>query len=228
MPTQFSSLSKPFGNPVPKPPVRKPYNPRYGLSVTEIMGQRENRAGGYDENGQPLAPGTQFFSPGWKSSGVGQGTPGYRGSGIIGSAAGAVGSTGIPTSQRGRMEKYGIDPRTGQGAWQQPSWMVGQQQRNQLGLSPAGQFSGMGSLPFSSASPMGSNSGPAKPADSSTSTKPDPWSDRTTFGNQAGNGLNMGQMTGPAMSAFGGMLGIPGSFFGTSVYDMINRSKLWK
>lgn len=206
-------------------PARRPFSTRYHPSVTEVMTQREGKTGAYDQQGQQVPVGTQLFSPGWSSSGVGQGTRGYRGSGTIGSAAGAVGSTGIPTSQRGRAEKYGMDPMTGAGAWQMPSWAVGQQQRDQFGLSPAGEFSGMGSLPFNSASPMGSNSGPAKPSDSSTSTKTDPWSGRTTFGDQpqlqAPNPFGNGSM-------FGGGLGIPSSFFGTSVYDMLNRSKLWQ
>jgi hypothetical protein len=224
VPTSISSFSSPmYGG--SRSPNRKPYNPRYGASVTEIMSQREGNTGAYDQFGQQVPKGTQLFSQGWNSSGVGPGTRGYRGSGTIGSAAGAIGSTGIPTSQRGRAEKYGMDPMTGQGAWQLPSWMVGQQQRDQFGMSPAGQISGMGSLPFNSASPMGSNSGPAKPADSSTSTKPDPWAGRTTFGDQpqpqATNPFGNGSM-------FGGGLGIPSSFFGTSVYDMLNRSKLWQ
>lgn len=82
-PTQMSSFSTPFGTPVPRAPVtRQGYNSRYRtLPVTQIMGQRENHATGYDENGQPLAPGTQFYSPGWNTSGVGPGTRGYRGQG---------------------------------------------------------------------------------------------------------------------------------------------------
>lgn len=41
------------------------------------------------------------------STGAGPGTRGYHGSGVVGSAAGALGSKGMPTSMRGRLEKYG-------------------------------------------------------------------------------------------------------------------------
>lgn len=200
------------------------YTPGRGLSVTEIYRQRENRPGAYSPaTGQAVPRGTQLFTSGWNTSGVGPGSKGYRGSGRIGSAAGAVGSSGIPTSQRGRAEKYGIDPMTGGGAWQDPSWMVGQGQRDQFGMSPDWAYGGMGQLPYNSASPVGSTPGSSpKPADSSTSTKPNPWGDRTTFGNQPAS-----RFAGPAASTIGGMLGIPGSFFGTSVMDMLNRQRLW-
>lgn len=69
--------------------LRQPFNagtsnwrghtPGRGLSVTEIMSQRENKAGAY-QNGQPVAPGTKLFSSGWNTSGVGPGTRGYMGS----------------------------------------------------------------------------------------------------------------------------------------------------
>jgi hypothetical protein len=49
--------------------------------VTEIMSQREGGTGAYDQFGQEVQVGTQLFSPGWNTSGVGPGTRGYRGQG---------------------------------------------------------------------------------------------------------------------------------------------------
>jgi hypothetical protein len=85
------------------------FRPERGISVNQILDQRENRSNAYNEDGTPVAPGTRISSPGWNTSGVGPGTRGYQGSGSIGSAAGAVGSAGVPTSQRGKLMKYGQD-----------------------------------------------------------------------------------------------------------------------
>lgn len=207
---------------------RTGYSTRGGLSTSQIAAQREGRRNAYYADGTPVPDGMTLNVAGWNTSGVGPGSPGYRGSGRIGSAAGAANSPGIPTSQRGRAEKYGMNPTTGEGAWQLPSWMVGQMQRDQFGMSPAWAYQGMGNLPTRSASPVGSTPGTSpKPADSSTSTKPDPWADRTTYGGQTNPGSNFGKFIGPAVGAIGGVLGIPGSFFGTSVADMLNRQRLW-
>jgi hypothetical protein len=59
---------------------RRPYNPRYGASVSEIMSQRGNNTGAYDTQGQMLPAGTVLQTQGWNTSGVGPGTKGYRGS----------------------------------------------------------------------------------------------------------------------------------------------------
>lgn len=55
------------------------YTPGRGLSVTEIMSQREGKTGAY-RNGQAVPRGTRLFSQGWNTSGVGPGTRGYMGS----------------------------------------------------------------------------------------------------------------------------------------------------
>lgn len=81
-----------------------------GISVGEIMSQREgNKNMYYTQTGEAVPPGMPVINQGWNTSGVGPGTRGYRGSGVIGSAAGAVGSAGVPTSQRGKLMKYGQD-----------------------------------------------------------------------------------------------------------------------
>lgn len=152
---------------------RRPYNPRYGASVAEIMSQRGNNTGAYNQQGQMLPAGTRLQVAGWNTKGFGPGSPGYRGSGQIGSAAGAVGSSGIPTSQRGRAEKFGIDPMTGGGAWQAPSWMIGQQQRDQFGTAPDWAYGGMGHP----------TTRDGTSANSAFSPQPNPWENRTTYGN---------------------------------------------
>lgn len=119
------------------------HTPGRGLSVSEIMHQRENRSNAYDpRTGQPVAPGTILRSPGWNTSGVGPGTRGYRGSGRLGSAAGAVGSAGVPTSQRGRAEKYG------DAFAEMPTWAMSDLMRENMGgLSQSWRFGNMGQLP---------------------------------------------------------------------------------
>lgn len=61
--------------------TRRPYNPRYGSSVSEIMSQRGNNTGAYNNQGQMLPKGTVLQVPGWNTTGYGPGTRGYRGSG---------------------------------------------------------------------------------------------------------------------------------------------------
>ncbi len=56
------------------------FQPGRGLSVTQIMGQRENHATGRDLDGNPLPAGTTFQHGGWNTSGVGPGSRGYNGS----------------------------------------------------------------------------------------------------------------------------------------------------
>lgn len=76
----------------------------------EIMSQREgNKNMYYTQTGGAVPQGMPVYNSGWNTSGVGPGTRGYRGSGVIGSAAGAVGSSGVPTSARGKLMKYGAD-----------------------------------------------------------------------------------------------------------------------
>ncbi len=75
------------------------------------------------------------------NSGVGPSTEGYRGSGIIGSAAGALGGGGMPTSQRGRLEKFGA------GAAGLPSWAAAELMRKYGGLSQSQRYASMGGLP---------------------------------------------------------------------------------
>lgn len=60
---------------------RRPYNSRYGASVSEIMSQRGNNTGAYNQQGQMLPAGTVLQAQGWNTRGFGPGTPGYRGSG---------------------------------------------------------------------------------------------------------------------------------------------------
>lgn len=88
--------------------------PRKGVKMSDIIQHR-----GFPGQSNVIGPDGRKLSndaamnlgplshQGWNTSGVGPGSPGYRGSGVIGSAAGAVGSPGMPTSVRGRMEKYG-------------------------------------------------------------------------------------------------------------------------
>ncbi len=174
----MSSFSRPFGNQGYRPPPRKPFQQGRGLSVTEIMGQRENHATGYDENNQPLAPGTQFYSQGWNAK-FGP----RQGGGRIGSASGAVGSAGIPTSQRGRAEKFGSMGPNGQfqpnyAAAQTPTWAMSQMVRDQGGLSQSQRYSTMGQFPMPQQQGYGAD-GPLMMEQNN------PWADRTTFGPNA-------------------------------------------
>jgi hypothetical protein len=188
-PTQNSILSgKPMFQKAGQ--ARKPFSTRYGAPVTEILNQRENKTGGYDQNGLPLQPGTQFFSPGWNTSGVGPGTRGYHGSGTIGSAAGAVGSAGVPTSQRGRAEKYGGFAGDGRGggffmpnvvAAETPTWAMSNMLMNNGGLSQSWRYGGMGQAP----QPNVSSVTPQPMATPAPTINPnDPWAGVTTFGNR--------------------------------------------
>jgi hypothetical protein len=77
--------------------------------VGETLAQREGNVAARYTDGRAVPTGMPLRVPGFNTSGVGVGTRGYRGSGVIGSAAGAVGSSGVPTSQRGKMMKYGQD-----------------------------------------------------------------------------------------------------------------------
>lgn len=57
------------------------FTPGRGLSVGEIMSQREGRSNAYyTGTGQPVPRGTPLMASGWNTSGVGPGTAGYRGS----------------------------------------------------------------------------------------------------------------------------------------------------
>lgn len=217
MPSATIGASGQGGFPIRKPVLGMDYSQKFrtgpanfkpgrGIGVSQIMGQREGNVAARYADGTPVPYGMPINVAGYNTSGVGPGTRGYRGSGVIGSAAGALGSPGIPTSQRGRAMKYGDQSQ----AWQMPSWMVGQQQRNQSGLTPNWTYGGMGMLPYTSASPVGSTSpSKVKPQDSS---KPQP----------------SGSMGTPGLpqSLFGTSLGLPTSFFGTTAQDMMNRLNL--
>ena len=79
--TPMSSFSTPMGTPPAQQPPRKPFQTGRGLSVTEIMQQRQGRNRVFDDTtGKELQPGTPLYHPGWNTSGVGPGTRGYRGS----------------------------------------------------------------------------------------------------------------------------------------------------
>jgi hypothetical protein len=192
------------------------YQPGRTLPVGQIMAQRTNAQAARYGDGSPVPKGMPINVAGYRSSGLERG-------GRIGSAAGALGSSGVPTSQRGRLEKYGANPMTGEGAWQQPSWMVSQQQRDQYGLNPGFGYGGMGLLPYTSASPvgstpMGTNQKP-KPADSSKSMG--------VMSNMAASSAPFGGQSAYNMTTGGG-LGVPGSFFGTTIQDMLNRANfIW-
>jgi hypothetical protein len=190
------------------------FQPGRPVSVGQYYSQMENRPNAMYADGSAVPQGMPIHVAGWKTSGYG---PQRR----IGSPAGAVGSPGIPTSQIGKAMKYGVDPMTGEGAYQKPTWALGQQQRDQYGLAPSMAYGDMGRLPYSSAAPIGSTPGSSpKPADSSTSTKPDPWAGRTSYKNPQ---APMDWMT-PKQP-----MGIPSSLFGTSIQDMINRQYfMWK
>lgn len=134
------------------------YTPGRGISTTEIMRQRENTPMAYNTaTGQRTAPGTKLFASGWNTSGVGEGTKGYRGTGRIGSAAGAVGSGGVPTSQRGRAEKYGTTVMDQHGnprfqpniaSAEMPTWAMSELMRDNMGgLGQDWRFGTMGQVP---------------------------------------------------------------------------------
>ena len=109
------------------------------------------------------------------NSGVGPGSRGYMGSGVIGSAAGALGSAGIPTSQRGRYEKAGGGAE-GEAAAEMPTWMLSQQSRQKYGLGQDWRYGGFGQLPYGPApmpapaaaqSPQSAPVAPAQPVQAS-------------------------------------------------------------
>lgn len=130
------------------------FRPGRGLSVNQILNQREGTMTPRYADGSTVPTGMPIFNSGWNVRGLRQG-------GRIGSAAGALGSSGVPTSQRGRAEKYGIDPQTGAGAWQYPAWMISEMQRNNGGgLSQSQNYGDMGQLPFEQGNPGGYGSGP--------------------------------------------------------------------
>ncbi len=99
------------------------------------------------------------------STGVGPGTRGYRGSGVLGSASGVVGSKGMPTSQRGRFERFGPE------AAGMPTWEA-------AGIAQSG-FGGLkeifGNLPRSQMFPAASVPVTSKP----TQSKPLPQMNRS-------------------------------------------------
>lgn len=188
MASPISSFSTPLGTPAYRPQRTTPFSTRYGAPVTQIMSQRENKTGGYDAQGQALKPGTQVFSPGWNAK-WGQD---YFRQGRSGSAAGAVGSSGIPTSQRGRAEKFGGFADDGQGGFFQPniaaaetpSWAMSNMMMNNGGLSQSWRYGGMGQPP----QPNVSSVTPAAPAPQVQPQAPvgnDPWAGRTTYGPNA-------------------------------------------
>lgn len=94
---------------------------------------------------------------GWQTGGHGTGGYGYGG-GVgqpspepqpIGSAAGALGSAGVPTSQRGRAEKYGPD------AADIPTFQMSQDLTDQFhSTAPDWRYGGMGRLSYAP-SPVG-------------------------------------------------------------------------
>lgn len=102
------------------------YNPYIKPSVQNIMAQRlrggptaslltDPSTGNRLTNQEAQARGPIRVGP---TAALGPGTRGYRGSGVVGSAAGALGSPGTPTSQRGRFEKMGVD------AASMPTWQA--------------------------------------------------------------------------------------------------------
>lgn len=188
MATPINLFNRSLGPPA-APARRQGYNSRYPtLSVTEIMGQRENRPGGYDNTGKPLAPGTQFFSSGWNTSGVGPGTEGYRGSFSMGGIDQRSGRV-IP-----RGYNYGEGTR-------RPSARNSDEfyaQRDAMGENPLDQLQWgnrnlmQSFLKNAMAEARGqSGTGPA-----AANGAPDPWADRTTYGPNA-TGMPTGDFQSP-------------------------------
>jgi hypothetical protein len=147
------------------------YVPGRGISTTEIARRRENTPMAYNTaTGQRTPEGTRLFASGWNTSGVGPGTEGYRGTGRIGSAAGAVGSGGVPTSQRGRAEKYGSTVMDQNGnprfqpniaAAETPTWAMSELMRDNMGgLGQDYRFGTMGQVP---PAPQGAPGTPVSP-----------------------------------------------------------------
>lgn len=116
-------------------------------SVGETLSQREgNKNMYYTQTGEDVPQGMQIFHQGWNTSGVGPGTRGYQGSGVIGSAAGAVGSAGVPTSQRGKLMKYGQDAMDDYGQIRTTDDLSDQLLENN-GLSQSWRYGNMGAPP---------------------------------------------------------------------------------
>lgn len=162
------------------------FRPGRGLSVNQILNQREGTLTPRYGDGSAVPTGMPINNAGWNVRGLRQGGP-------IGSAAGAVGSAGIPTSQRGRAENYGMDPQTGAGAWQYPAWMISEMQRNNGGgLSQSQNYGTMGQLPFEQGDPGGYGSGPI-------------------------------EQQPLAVDPFKRGVGLPKSIFGTGIQDYRNR-----
>lgn len=124
----------------PGPSSRQPYTPGRNRPVSEIMSERTGAPNARYQDGSPVPVGMPIYSQGWNTGGMRQG-------GRIGSAAGPLGSGGVPTSQRGRAEKYGADPSTGEGLWQLPTWQVSEMMRENGGLSQSDRFGNMGRPP---------------------------------------------------------------------------------
>lgn len=115
---------------------------KYGNFNRSIAGNTMIGAGAGYGGGAGRGPGNRFGSP-------------FTGRPRIGSAAGAVGSAGIPTSQRGRAEKFGPE------AAMMPTWAVSEALREapgpdgmSAGLSQSGRYDSMGGLPDPDALPQ--------------------------------------------------------------------------
>lgn len=168
----FSMFARPMG----QAPLQRTggsnaegHTPGRGLSVGEIYSQRENKPNARYGDGAAVPAGMRINTPAMNSRGLRRGGP-------IGSAAGALGSPGTPTSMRGRAEKYG------DAFAEVPSWAMSQMMRdNAGGLAQDWSRGNMGMIPRSPtvAPGMGRTSGGAAVSENPN----DPFAGRTTYGN---------------------------------------------
>ena len=136
------------------------YTAGRGLSVGEILSQREGRRNAHYADGRAVPDGMRINVPGWASSGVGPGTAGYRGS-YRGGGYNYGAGTGRPSARNS--DEY----------FAQRDEAVG----NPLDNLELGNSNLMKSfLQNAMAEARGAGGGGAQAAGT------DPWADRTTFG----------------------------------------------
>jgi hypothetical protein len=123
------------------------YQPGRTKSVGQVMAGRTGAQAARYDDGTPVPKGMPINVAGFNTSGVGPGTRGYRGSGRIGSAAGAVGSSGVPTSQRGKLMKYGEDALDEYGQMRTTD-DISDELLDLNGLSQSWRYSDMGAPPI--------------------------------------------------------------------------------
>lgn len=180
---------------------RTGYNTRGGLSTSQIAAQREGRRNAYYADGTPVPDGMTLNVAGWNTSGVGPGSPGYRGSG---------GTQGYSFQRQGGAESKRPDYSTsfgglnefyrqqqGMSDWDRLQGQAGMDQSDAEGsrmaqMSRAAAQQGDYETAAAFADALNARAAQRMAAQSGMpQAATDPWAGITTYGEQVGQGIPM-------------------------------------